>query len=166
MIIIVPMKIFLLITLFLARLSAIIQSGLSGRRSLGSRRHSCAIHNLVVRISRCTISNSFVFTASKCSAQKCLIHNLISCGPTLISDFTISSQTTKHNLVPSLITTCGVWQRFGKQEICARVALIFLRMCRCCLLLNHQINIFEFLHNFAILLKWSQTSCSRCCHRT
>lgn len=84
-----------MITLFLARPSAIIQSGLSGRRSLGSRRHSCAIHNLVVTISRCTISNSFVFTASKCSAQKCLIHNLISWGPTyLVSQFHPRRQST------------------------------------------------------------------------
>ena len=123
------------ITLFLgSRPSAIIQSGLSGRRSLGSRRHSCAIHNLVVTISRCTISNSFVFTASKCSAQKCLIHNLISCGPTyLVSQFHPRRQSTTWSHHLSQLAASGkdlANKRFAQESPLSFFGCVFFSITR------------------------------------
>ena len=100
-IIIISMEIiifFMLITLFLARPSAIIQSDVrSGRRSLGSRRHSCATHSQAAHRHRsCHIFldlHNFTFPTllspqpeiAKHKRVRLVIHNPISCSLTYVA---------------------------------------------------------------------------------
>ena len=118
----------MLITLFLASPSAIIHQLCQADVLLDAIAIVVQIHNLVIAIA----ARYFKFPTLKSSQpESAKSKSVWSQSHSLQYNFSIPllSQfhpwpSNNHNLVPSLIITCSVWQRFGKQKISAQESLL------------------------------------------